>query len=194
MATIRNGVNLDNIQQLIGAIEENPDLAKVKFMASSTWKNGTKTEVKVSELQAGGQNIAGEGREFTVMVDEPPQLGGTDEAPNPVELIAAGLCGCITAGIATNSALFETDLSQIDVQVEVNFDIRGVLGLDSAVPDGALDIHYSVNLKGDGTEEALMKSKETIDKKSPIRNTLEKPLSITTRGTVATSTPVAEGS
>lgn len=187
MANIRNGVNLDNIQELIDAIGENPDLANVTFMANSSWKNGTKTEVNISELYAGGQNIAREGREFKVMVDEPPQLGGSDEAPNPVELIAAGLCGCITAGIATNSALFETDLDEIDIKVEVNFDIRGVLGLDASVPNGALDIHYSVNLKGKATEENLLKSKTVIDSKSPIRNTLENSLLIKTTSEVTAS-------
>ena len=185
MANIRNGVNLDNIQELIDAIKDNPELAKVQFVANSTWKNGTKAEVTIADLYAGGQNIAGEGRKFTLTVDEPPQLGGTDEHPNPVEYLAAGLCGCLTAGIATNAAIFETDLDQIDVKVEVNFDIHGVLGLDKEVPNGALDLNYSVTLKGQGDDEQLIKSKETIDRKSPVRNTLMNALETATEVHIA---------
>jgi uncharacterized OsmC-like protein len=131
-------------------------------------------------LHAGGQNIARPGRQFTLLVDEPAELGGADEAPNPVEYIAAGLCGCITAGIATNAALFGTELEAIEVTVEANYDLHGVLGLDKSVPNGALELHYNVKLKGAGDVEKLMKSKETIDRKSPVRNTLELPLKVTT--------------
>lgn len=175
-----NGVNLENIQQLVEAVKENPELGNVRFMARSQWQGGTKAEVSVTELHAGGQNIGREGRQFTLMVDEPPQLGGTDEAPNPVEYLAAGLCGCLTAGIATNAALFGTDLEKIEVTVEADFDIHGVLGLDKAKPNGAVQLHYTVKLKGAGPTDKLTKSKETIDRKSPVRNTLELPLTVTT--------------
>ncbi|MDZ4198366.1 MAG: OsmC family protein [Kiritimatiellia bacterium] len=34
-------------------------------------------------------------REFSVIVDEPPELGGTNEGPNPVEYVLAALAGCL---------------------------------------------------------------------------------------------------
>lgn len=174
-----NGVNLGNIGGLIGAIKENPKLANVTFKAKSVWKGGTRTEATISELYAGGQNIARAGRKFTVAVDEPPELGGTDEHPNPVELVAAGLCGCVTAGIATNAALFKTELEQVEIEVEMDFDIHGVLGLKNDVPNGATELRMKVRLKGSGSEEQLVKAKETIDRKSPVKNTLEMPIRIT---------------
>ena len=33
-------------------------------------------------------------RQFSLTVDEPPTLGGSDAGPNPVELILAGLATC----------------------------------------------------------------------------------------------------
>ena len=38
--------------------------------------------------------------QFKLVVDEPNDLGGTDEAANPVEYILAGLAGCINVGWA----------------------------------------------------------------------------------------------
>lgn len=180
MAGMRNGVNLENIEALVGAIKDNAAMGNVRFSARSEWKGGTRSEVTISELHAGGQNIAVSGRSFKLMVDEPPQLGGTDEAPNPVEYLAAGLCGCITAGIATNAALFGTDLEKIEVSVEADFDIRGLVALDRSVPTGAQEIRYTVRLKGAGPKESITRSKETIDRKSPVRNTLASPIKIVT--------------
>lgn len=176
----RNGVNLGNVEALVSGIKENPALGNVRFSAKSEWKGGTRSEVTISDLHAGGQNIAAPGRSFKLMVDEPPQLGGTDEAPNPVEYLAAGLCGCLTAGIATNAALFGTEIEKLEVSVEADFDIRGLVAVDRSVPTGAQEIRYTVRLKGAAPKENLQRSKETIDRKSPVRNTLANPIKITT--------------
>lgn len=181
MDKVINGVNLDNIANLVNGIKADPDMAKVQFKAESTWKGGTKAEVQISEILSNGNNIY-PNRKFHLTVDEPSVLGGTDEYPNPVEYLATALCGCLTAGIATNAALFNTELEKIDVKVEVNFDVHGVLGLDRSKPSGPLNLHYKVKLKGKNgtTEEQLRKSKETLDKKSPVKNTIELPLTVTT--------------
>jgi uncharacterized OsmC-like protein len=34
-------------------------------------------------------------RSFTLIIDEPPALGGTDAGPNPVEYLLAALAGCL---------------------------------------------------------------------------------------------------
>lgn len=177
--TAQNGVNLANVQGLIEAIKGTPALANVTFKANSKWLGGTKAETTVTDLMAGGQNIARPGRSFKIVSDEPPQLGGTDTAPSPVELLAAGLCGCLTAGIATNAALFGADLSKIEVSVEVDFDINGVLGLKKDSPNGATNLRYKVKLAGTGGTDKLTKAKQIIDRKSPVKNTIEMPLKIT---------------
>lgn len=181
-ANVKNGVNLDNIQSLLDAISADPKVANVQFRARSKWLGGTQAEVTVSELHSNGQNIREADKKFKLIVDEPAVLGGADEYPNPVEYLASALCGCLTAGIATNAALFGTDIDQIEVEVDVNFDIHGVLGLDRSKPNGPLNLDYRVRLKGkDGVStEQLRKSKETLDKKSPIKNTIELPLQIST--------------
>lgn len=117
-----------------------------------------------------------------MMVDEPGVLGGGDSAPNPVECLAAGLCGCITAGIATNAELFAVALDRIDVDVDLDYDIIGLLAVDRAVPTGATGIKYTVHLKGkDGvSREQLEKCKVVIDTKSPVRNTLANAIPIRT--------------
>jgi uncharacterized OsmC-like protein len=182
MANVKNGVILDNIDGLVNAIKEEPNVAKVQFHAHSEWRGGTQAEVTISDRFSNGNNIMDADKKFKLMVDEPAVLGGKDEYPNPVEYLASALCGCLTAGIATNAALFGTELEKINVDVKVNFDIHGVLGMDRSKPNGPLDLHYTVTLKGKNgaNVDQLRKSKETLDKKSPIKNTIELPLRVTT--------------
>jgi hypothetical protein len=66
------------------------------------------------------------------------------------------------------------------VKVKVDFNLLGVLGMDRSISNGAQHLHYTVTLKGKAAKEALKKTKETLDGKSAILNTLKNPLSVTT--------------
>jgi uncharacterized OsmC-like protein len=178
MAIENNGVQLSNIEALVEAVKANSRLANVRFAATSRWLGGTKTEVTITTIEAGGETITRPDRRFTLIVDEPPQLGGTDEHPNPVEYLAAGLCGCLTAGIATNAALFQTPLDTIEIDVEMDYDLRNVLALDRTGPKNVTELRYTVRLAGPGAKEKMVRAKQTIDGKSPVRNTLELPLRV----------------
>jgi uncharacterized OsmC-like protein len=178
MAT-NNGVKLDEINSYVDAVKADKNNAQVQFIARSKWTGGTASKVTCSEFNVNGQPGSTPGRSFTFDIDEPGALGGADSAPNPVEYLAGALCGCLTAGISTNSALFGNDLENIEVEVKVDFDMQGILALDRSVPLNAMKIHYKVKLKG-GDKEKSLRSKETLDRKSAIRNTLQLPIEITT--------------
>ena len=113
------------------------------------------------------------------MVDEPAALGGQDTAPNPVEYLAAGLCGCITAGIVTNAAMFGANVEGIEVTVDADINVLGLFGLDRSLPSHCNRITYTVKLSGEDPA-ALLKSKQIIDGKSPVRNTLANTIEIVT--------------
>ena len=169
-----NGVDLVPVGRFIEAVKADPKVAHVTFRASSAWQGGTKSEVTISEFLSNGAAASPAGRTFRMSVDEPHVLGGADSAPNPVEYLAAGLCGCLTAGIATNAELFGIPLERLDVSVDVAFDVIGLLAVDRSVPTGSTGIKYTVRLKGKPgvTREQLEKCKTVIDGKSPVRNTL----------------------
>jgi uncharacterized OsmC-like protein len=175
-----NGVDMESVGSYVEAVKADSNNAKISFVAESNWKGGTKAEVNVKEFYANGQPASRADRNFKFNVTEPSQLGGADDAPNPVELLAAALCGCLTAGIATNSAMFGTELEKLNIKVKVDFDLMGVLGLDRSVGNGAQHLHYTVTLKGKAAKDALQRSKETLDRKSAILNTLKNPLNVTT--------------
>ena len=169
-----NGIALAPIGQFIEMVKAEPDVAHITFRATSRWSGGARSAVSVTNFLSNGAPASPEGRTFDLAVDEPGVLGGGDSAPNPVEYLAAGLCGCITAGIATNAELFGVALDKIEVDVDIDYDVIGLLAVDRSVPTGATGITYTVRLKGkDGvSREQLEKCKTVIDGKSPVRNTL----------------------
>jgi putative redox protein len=58
----------------------------------------------------------------TVVVDEPPELGGEDLGPRPTRMLAAGLAGCTAITIELYAARKGWELGAVEVEVEVEMD------------------------------------------------------------------------
>ena len=179
MAEQVNDVNVPKIKELDGLMRSNPALAKATVKMKSTWRRGTKTLIEVGTIQAVGQDLFPRTRRFWVTTDDPDVLGGVDSAPTPAETLVAALAGCVTSGIATNAALFDVPLDGIDIEMEADMDFRGLLGHDKSVRNGFSDIRYTVTIKSPAPEDKVRRCKETIDRKSPVRDTLANPVRIT---------------
>ena len=181
MADRLNDVNLEAVMAVDKLVREQPAIGKLQFKATSSWQRGTKSQVSISSWTAGGGNMSPAPRRFTVMVDEPAELGGGDSAPNPIETLLSALAGCVTAGIATNAQMFGVPIDAIDLELEADVDARGMLGHDKSVRNGVTDIRYTVTIQSPAPEDKVRKCKETIDRKSPVRDTLANPVNITSR-------------
>ena len=59
-------------------------------------------------------------RRHTITTDEPENLGGTDTAPTPHELLAATLASCVSTMIVLYAQRRDWDLG--DVRVDVDYD------------------------------------------------------------------------
>ena len=179
MSKIVNGVNLEALGGFVDAVKTGAVSPEIRFSAKSSWTGGTRTEVVIDQFSAGGVNAAPAERSFRLVVDEPAALGGQDTAPNPVEYLAAGLCGCITAGIVTNAAMFGATVEGLEVTVDADINVMGLFGLDRTVPSRCSRITYTVKVHGED-RAALLKSCEVIGAKSPVRNTLANSIEIVT--------------
>ena len=179
MSKVVNGVNLDALGGFVDAVKTGAVSPEIRFTAKSRWAGGTRTEGTIDQFSAGGVHAAPPERSFKLVVDEPAALGGQDSGPNPVEYLAAGLCGCITAGIVTNAAMFGAQVEGIEVAVDADINVLGLFGLDRSVPSHCNRITYTVKLNGEDAA-ALLKSKQVIDGKSPVRNTLANSIEIVT--------------
>ena len=179
MAQGLNDVNLEKLKATDAAVRQNPGLEKITVKARSTWCRGTMTQVTLSEWYAGGNLMTPRPRRFTIMVDEPPDLGGGDGAPFPIEVVLAALAGCVTNATVTNATLFDVPIDGVEMELEAHMDARGFLGHDKSVPNGITDINYTITIESPAPEDKVRRCKETIDRKSAVRDTLAHPVNIT---------------
>jgi uncharacterized OsmC-like protein len=179
MADQLNDVNVPKFKEFDGIVRKNPPVSKATVKLKSTWRRGTKALIEVGTIQALGRDLFPRTRRFWIMTDDPDVLGGVDSAPTPAETLVAALAGCLTSGIASNAALFDVPLDEIDIDMEADMDFRGLLGHDKSVRNGFSDIRYTVTIKSPAPEDKVRRCKETIDRKSPVRDTLANPVRIT---------------
>jgi hypothetical protein len=94
---------------------------------------------------------------------------------------AGWMPGCLTSGIAANAALFDVPIAGIAIDIEADIDFRGLLGHDKSVRNGFSDIRYTVTIQSPAPEEKVRRCKETIDRKSPVGDTIANPVNVTSK-------------
>jgi uncharacterized OsmC-like protein len=181
MADPVNDVNVEAMRELDRKMRENPALARRTLKVRSSWLRGTKAVIEVGEHHAAGGRVTPKTRKFVMTTDAPPGLGGADHAPAAVEALLAALAGCITSGIATNAALFDVPIEGLEVEMDADLDLRGVFGHDKSVRNGFSDIRYTVTIHSSAPEDKVRRCKETVDRKSPVLDSLVKGVKVSSQ-------------
>jgi uncharacterized OsmC-like protein len=83
-----------------------------------------------------------------VTTDMPASIGGTGTAPSPGWYLRAAAASCVASLIAIRAAAGDIAHGAIEVVVDSESDDRGILGLDDAVPAGALSVRIVVAIEG----------------------------------------------
>ena len=118
----------------------------------------------VSSFEIGGEEVK---RRFTIDIDEPEELGGSNKFANPQEHLLAALNSCMMVGYVALCALNGIKLESLEIEVEGDIDLRGFLGLDENVPPGYESLDYTVRIKGDASPEQFEEIHRTVMKTSP---------------------------
>ena len=174
-ATRVNGLDLAALGEVVEAIQQDPKQALVSFRVTNTWQGQTRSEAKIDGYRLGGQPIE---RSFTVPVDEPLELLGSNTAPNPQEYLMTALNACLAVGYAANAALKGITLDKLEIESKADVDLRGFLGLSDEVNPGCDRIEYVVRVSGDGTPEQYREIHEIVQKTSPNFANLNRPVQL----------------
>lgn len=86
-----NGVNVEQLETGINAIQGEPDLAKFQFRATNTWIHGGHNRTTIKEFYGVGKEDTIRNKPFVLDADEPPVLFGEDQGANPVEFVPSCL-------------------------------------------------------------------------------------------------------
>ena len=151
-STVRNGVPLDKLFGTIGAIRDQPELARFRFTAVNSWIEGTATRSTFPDWYGLGATRAHAGP-WSAQSDHPTL--GHGHGPTPHEQVLHALAACLTLGIATTAAARKVELTKIESTVEGDIDVRGILGVDPEVRNGFSQIRATFTVEGDADKQTL---------------------------------------
>jgi uncharacterized OsmC-like protein len=162
--TTLNGLNTDAIRTAVDTISRDPSHAKTHWQVASYWRGGFRSDTRVTQGVIGGQPVA---KDFTIRVDEPLQLFGTNQYANPQEHLLAALNSCMIVGYSALCALEGIELEELQIDTEGDIDLRGFLGIDPTVKPGYDQLRYTVRIKGNATPEQFEKIHRSVMATSP---------------------------
>lgn len=116
-------------------------------------------------------------RGFELIVDEPADLGGRDQGPNPVELVLSALGTCQAIVYAIYSAALGIRLDGIEVTAEGDIDVRGLLGLADVRP-GFAGIRLRVSLETDAPSERVVELVRAVNEHCPVHDVIRNPVPV----------------
>ena len=159
-----NGINSELLHGAAEAITKDSAKGMTHWQVTTNWRGGTRSDSRVTRCVIGGEEIA---KDFTIKVDEPLQLCGTNQYANPQEHLLASLNACMIVGYSTCCAHEGIELTELSIETEGDIDLRGFLGLDATVKPGYEHLRYTVYVKGTGTPEQFEKIHRTVMATSP---------------------------
>jgi uncharacterized OsmC-like protein len=144
--TADNGVAIEALRGAREALTEAPVAARFQWRATNTWVNGTHSRSTIEGFAGLGEEQSHR-QPYELDTDHPEIFAAEDNGPTPVELVLAGLAGCLSAGVATVAANRGIALRSVKATVEGDMDIQGILGIDPAVRNGfsAIRVRYEVD-------------------------------------------------
>jgi len=113
-----------------------------------------------------------EARNFKIVIDEPPTLGGTDLGANPVEYLLASYAGCLNVlGHLIASELGFT-LDKLEIEVDGNLNPDRLFGSSFNERAGYKNIQVVLKPYANTTPELLKKWLVAVENRCPINDNL----------------------
>ena len=170
-----NGINVDDLFALIEGVKRNAATGKTDWRVTTTWQGGARSRAQVDGFVIGGERVP---RQFSIDIDEPRELGGTNRFANPQEHLIAALNACLMVGYVAQCAVYGITLESLAIETEGEIDLRGFLGIDPAIPPGYENLSYTVRIKGSGTKDEFAKIHQAVMATSPNFYNMSRPVAL----------------
>jgi uncharacterized OsmC-like protein len=143
----RNSIVADRQAPLRAQYAESPQGARTRKSARTSAARVSATDPFHGEVEVG----AGYGARLRFGLDR--YVGGLHDAPNPGDLLCAALAACLDGSIRMIADLLGVKLSELEVEVTGELDVRGCLGADPDTRVGFDALECAVRLRAvPGTE------------------------------------------
>src|SRR5215831_14935602 len=142
--TIVNGINVDDLFALIDDVKRDSAKGRTNWHVTTTWQGQARSRAEIMDYEIGGEKVP---RRFSIDIDEPRELGGSNSFANPQDHLIAALNACMTVGYVAQCAVRGITLDSLVIETDGEIDLRGFLGIDAAVPQGYESLTYTVRIK-----------------------------------------------
>ena len=173
--TVINGINVDDLFGLIDGVKREPAKGKTNWHVTTTWQGQARSRAEIESFEIGGEPVP---RRFSIDIDEPHELGGSNSFANPQEHLIAALNACMTVGYVAQCAVRGITLESLAIETDGEIDLRGFLGIDPAVPPGYENLNYTVRIKGNGTKDQFAEIHHAVMATSPNFYNLSRPVAL----------------
>ena len=170
-----NGINVDDLLALIEGVGRDAAKGNTRWRVTTVWPGQTRSRAHVEGFAIGGHEVP---REFSIDIDEPYELGGSNRFANSQEHLLAALNACMMVGYAAQCAVRGITLEKLEIETRGEIDLRGFLGIDAAVPPGYDNLSYVVRIKGNGTMEQFAEIHKTVMATSPNFYNVSRPVDL----------------
>ena len=170
-----NGVNVDHLMALIEGVRRDATKGKTNWYVATTWQGQTRSRTQVDGFEIGGERVP---RRFSIDIDEPCELGGSNRFANPQEHLLAALNACMTVGYVAQCAVRGIALERLEIETKGEIDLRGFLGIDPAVPAGYENLSYTVRIKGSATKQDFAEVHKAVMATSPNFYNVARPVAL----------------
>ncbi|WP_144475094.1 OsmC family protein [Cytobacillus oceanisediminis] len=151
-------------------------MPKEIFKATASLQEGVKVDVQA--------------RGFHITIDEPENLGGTNQGMNPVEMLLGALGACQSIVARVYSHKFGVELEDFRVELEGDLDTDGFMN-KSDVRRGYSNIRYTYFIKSPSPEEKIRALADFIAKICPVDDTIANPVNVS-RTNIVIEKPVKQ--
>jgi len=175
---VDNGVNVEALLEARKALTAQPEGAQFTWRAQCEWVRGTHSRSTIEKFFG----LGGEQKhraKYTFDSDHPEIFASEDNGATPVELVMAGLAGCLTAGIAAVAQNRNIQLHSVKATLEGDMDLQGILGIDSDVRNGFNNIKVIYEIKADATPDEIRAIVAQSQKRSAVYDAITNPTNVT---------------
>ncbi|SIQ16080.1 Uncharacterized OsmC-related protein [Alkalispirochaeta americana] len=133
-------------------------MSDITFSVTATAASPTRTDV--------------EARNFSLVLDEPPSLGGTDSGPNPVEYELASLAGCLNVTGHVVAREMGITIESLTMTLSGALNPARFMGQSDADRAGFKGITVDMKVSSSADAATLEKWRDTVESRCPVSDNL----------------------
>ncbi len=112
---------------------------------------------------------------FSLVIDEPANMGGTDEGPSPIQVLLMALAGCLNMTGHTVAKEQGLNLKQMKITIEGNMDAAHFMGYATKNRAGFEQVSVNIETKFEGiiTSEQRDKWLAETERRCPVTDNMK---------------------